>query len=271
MILKLQGGTENRPPLQKRAGLQRPGHERAVHVFRFQYFYTDSDQAVAEVTVRRDLIGRLASHFGRSRQVNGVGDECGGNIGCRGAAGESGDTVGNAEREAAPAPARGGDAAYTICAADAYGACGTGDGECLTFCKMQRNVSTIVDIGAGERCGCAHFRQHVIRDSACHGGHGRDARSPMRLHGVAHAAGDGTREGQTLLWNFRAQQWQLCHQLIEYGCKAKRHGGIGFAHSPGRTMRLDHEINWPVVEMQSPSVRQHAGLHRHYGCSLDQA
>ena len=215
MILKLQGGTEDRPPLQKRAGLQRPGHERAVHVVRFQYFYTDRDQAVAKITVRRDLIGRLAFHFGRSGQVNGVGDQRGGGVSDGGAAGEDSDTVGDAQREAAPAPARGGDAAYTICAADANRACGTGDGECLTFCKMQRNVSTIVDIGARQRCGGAQFRQHVIRDSARHGGHGGDARVPMGQYGVGHAAGDGTCEGQALLWNFRAQQWQLCHQLIE--------------------------------------------------------
>src|SRR5580704_2776678 len=78
-------------------------------------FNAARDVQIAEVGVRRNFAGGDAHYAGMSWKIHSVANYCGGGIGRRGGIGENGDGVGDTKREAAAAPAAGGNPADGIC------------------------------------------------------------------------------------------------------------------------------------------------------------
>ena len=72
------------------------------------------NEAMAEIIVGLDLRGRLARDGGMAGQIHIIGDDGRGGIGAAGTLRQHRHRIGNAEREAPPAPAAGRDAADRI-------------------------------------------------------------------------------------------------------------------------------------------------------------
>ncbi len=107
-----------RPRVAPELGLRRAGGKRAVDLIRRQRPDARRDAAVAEIALRIEVAGRRALDRGMAGKIDRVGDQRRGGVGERGGGGEHRDGVGDAEREAAAAPARCRDAAHAVARAD---------------------------------------------------------------------------------------------------------------------------------------------------------
>ena len=75
--------------------------------------YIDGDRYIAQVTIVFEFTSRSANDA-RVLHIDRVGDHRGSRIGLRGGSGQHRHAVGDAQREAAPAPAAGGHAAHGL-------------------------------------------------------------------------------------------------------------------------------------------------------------
>ena len=117
--------------------------------------------------------GRNAGDRRMAGQVDGVGDDRRGGVGCRAVLRKHGHRIGNAQRKAAAAPAAGGDAAHRVGRADddavgkAVARAGDRERHRLAVGEMKRDVAAIVDIGLVEisarRASRQEFRRLPIR------------------------------------------------------------------------------------------------------------
>ena len=86
--------------------------QRLCRLGRGQRPQPDHHRAGAQIAVRLHHTGRLAGNGRMARQINGIGDQGGGNIGGSGGFGQHRHAIGHAHRQAAPAAPAGGNAAH---------------------------------------------------------------------------------------------------------------------------------------------------------------
>ena len=142
------------------------------------------DEAVAEVAVVAHRAGGRADDA-RVVDVDGIGDDRRCRVGDRSGRGEDGDAVGDAEREAAPAPARGRDAAHRRRGVDGEAAVERQAGQAVRRVgddadvergarrEVQCDVAAVVDGGARD-AGSAEGADQLLGDAAGDRGHRRD-------------------------------------------------------------------------------------------------
>ena len=99
-------------------GFERARREREVDFVRRQRPDVRGDEQIAEIALRIEVAGRRAFDRRMARQIDGVGDQRRSGVGDGGRGGEHRHRVGDAEREAAAAPARGRDAAHAVARPD---------------------------------------------------------------------------------------------------------------------------------------------------------
>lgn len=156
---------------------------------------------LAKVAVGKQRAGRGTGDGAMAGQVDGIGDQRRGDIGTGGVGGKHRHCIGDAEREGAPAPARGGDAADTgrgrqlDPAAGAAGPRIVADRDAgAALALPQRDVAAVVDRQAGEAvAGLQGRRQKVIGGGAGDGRHRGDEDTGEggdgRHHPPRHRAG----------------------------------------------------------------------------------
>ena len=227
------------------------------------------DKPIAEIAVVADVAGCAAGDGGMARQVDGIGHHRGGGIGGRGVFGQSRHSIGNAKREAAPAPAAGGQAAHTETGRQRelpeepglVRPTGQADGKCLAGFEMQGDITAIVDIGAGEVRRAGHGRENLVGHRPRHRSHRRDEdRLGKGGDGDLHAPRHGAHGGRRASRSRRAKKRELIGQFRQHRLETAQRRAIGGLDIGRGTKRLDDEINRPVLQMQPPAVRQHRRL-----------
>ena len=193
------------------------------------------DETLAQIADVADGAGRAAGDA-RIVEIDGVGDDGGRRVGRRRARGEHGDRIGDAEREAAPAPARGGDAAHGGSAVDDEATIRRQAGEAVCRvideadvelrprCEMQGDVAAVVDVGAVD-AGVVEAADQALGNAAGNGRHRRDeaAALGMAATGGDHASRDrATRRHACAIGRrqVETQRRQLCDELVEHATKA---------------------------------------------------
>ena len=229
------------------------------------------DEPIAEIAVGLEGPGGKAGDGAMAWQIDGIGDDGGSGIGIGGTCRQHGHRIGDAEREAAAAPAAGGDAAQLVGGGERglgeeRGPVGTidqSDAVARARRQMEGDVAAIVDEGAVEFRRRRHGREDFLGDGARHRRHRRDeAGTGVGERCPPHAAGDvAGRE-------FRrrpAQQGKLGAQFIEDGREAA--AGRGKCKRPGiaPTLGADDEVDGPVVKMEPAAIGQEARFHAAHG------
>ena len=237
------------------------------------------DEALAEVAVVAHRVGGAADDA-RIVDVDRVGDDGRGGVGARCARRQHRHRVGDAEREAAPAPARGGDAAHRRSGVDREAAVERQAGEAVRRVgeeadlerrarrEMEGDVAAVVDVGATDpRLG--EGADQLLGDAAGHRRHRRDeaAAAGMRPAGRDHAprdraGGRGRRAGRRR--QVEAQQRQLGDQLLEHAAKAQPGAIDALGGGAALAFGEDDAVDRPVLEVPAAvaELRPDRAAHR---------
>ena len=184
---------------------------------------------------------------------------------CRRGGGEDGDGVGDAEGEAAAAPAGGGDAADRVGVADGHAvgeafAGGDGGGDRLAGGEVEGDVAAVVHVGAVEVAGRGHRGEDRVGDGAGDGGHRGDERRAERGDGLGHRpgglAGERARAGG-------AEPRELGDELVEERREAGGGAGVGARDGGGPAPGLDDQVDGAVLQVQAAAVGQPGGVGGH--------
>ena len=127
---------------------------------------------------------------------------------------------------------------------------------------MQRDIATVVHIGAGQIGGIHHGRQYLCRDGTGDADHRRGQPVGMGQGGAVHGAGD------LAVWfgaHRAAQQGQFCRQFRQDRAKAIK---TRAKRQISRAIRPDDQINRAVGQVQ-PATGEKSRLCRHVS-SFDQ-
>lgn len=176
--------------------------------------------------------------------------------------------VGNAEREGAAAPARGGEPAHGHPVGERHPRVERRrilflDHRCckaLARRQVEGDIAAVIDVGALEAAAGRERRQDLVGDGARHRRHGGDEDRTVgpdrRGHAPRHRAGDGRHRRP----HGPAQDIQLLDQLGEQAFEAPGGAGIGAVNLAWWPKSLGHDIDGPVVQMQAAAVRQQGHL-----------
>src|SRR6516225_12120192 len=107
MSLKRQRRSADQSPLLQFVGHTFTRIERLRYLVPREIANATGYRQVQQIRIGRNLAGRYAHDRRVAREINGVGNDCSGGVRFRGGFRESGDRVGDAQREAAAAPTAG--------------------------------------------------------------------------------------------------------------------------------------------------------------------
>ena len=133
------------------------------------------------------------------------------------------------------------------------------DLEVLTGGEVQCDVAAVVDVSAGEPPARQHRIQHRIGDGAGDGGHRRDEHARVPRRGADHARRDRTGDFRQVRADRPTQDRQVADEEIEQRFEIADSLLIGRFHLARLPPGLDDQIDRPVLQVQPPAVRQHAG------------
>ena len=161
------------------------------------------------------------------------------------------------------------DAANAASGLDAHAPFGTWIGEIahhanihmLAGREMEGDVAAVIDESAPQRRCLAHGAEHRFSDGACDRDHRRDEGGAVRPRGLGHAPRDRATERRACVAEPGAQERQFGNELGEQPVKAPRRRRIGALDLENAALRLDHEVDRPVIEVQPPA-RKGRGDHR---------
>ena len=128
--------------------------------------------------------------------------------------------------------------------------------EPLALGQVERDVAAVVHVGPLQATPGNHRLEHMIRDRAGDGRHGRHEHLPMGPCGRAHAPGDGARKRGCIVLHGLSQLDELGHEPLQQALE--RGGGLGVGQ-PRLVLRpegLDDEVDGPVVHVQPTAVGQ---------------
>ena len=220
-------------------------------------------QALAEIAVRVQGRGRLAADRGIGG-IDGVGDQGGGDVGFGGARRQRRHRIGDAERQATPAPPAGGQAAHARCGfnpgepvegrrrAEGHDAGCEG----LAGGQEQGDVTAIVDVGLVQAAALHQRRQDLVGNGPGHRRHGRDE-NPMVGHGgPRHAPRHRPRDGGTGGADRGTEVHQLTGQFAEDRPEPRPRLLVGAGDLAAIPEGLDHQVDGAVLEMMAPPVAE---------------
>lgn len=221
----------------------------------------------AKVAVGLHLVGGGAPDACVIRQIDGIGDQCRGNIGGGGILAQHRHAVGNAKRQAAPALPAGGNAANAGIMADVDKAkIGTikashGSSKRPARFKVKRDIAAIVHIGTRQRTGGNHHCQNLIRHRAgnrCH--MGDKASTGMWAHRTIHPARHPPQRFFRGFCHGTTQQRQFAYQFFQNGIKPfRRRLECPLSGILPAGICADDQINRAVLQMQPTAVTQQQG------------
>jgi len=187
--------------------------------------------------------------------VDCVGDDRGRGVGLGCGRREHGHRVGDAQRERAAAPARGGNAAHRLVVHQAHGAIERVDENAsLQFvarAHMEGDVATVIDVGLVEPARGQHRLQHLVGDRAGNGGHGRDVDGTMRPHGFGHTPRHRPLQQGIGVADRPPQQPQLAHQGGQDVAEAVDGLAVRLLDLPRRAECLDQKVDRTVLQVQA--------------------